>query len=194
MDKDNILLPLKELASAAEEDIKLLINETGAEKINIVAWSRAGLAARIIAHDMPDKVASVTTVCTPHRGLRTADAGMGRLAVKCWRKLIKTELKAFELAVKSMSPDYMTAFNARYPDVDGVFFQSAACVMSPGDDKRLAAANNIISMLDGENDGVVSLYSALWGQYGRVYRGVSHLSVPQEIYDDLIKNLIRQGL
>ena len=194
MDKDNLLLPLKELASVAEEAIELFLNETGAQKVNIVAWSRAGLAARIIACDMPDKVASVTTVCTPHRGLRGTDGIMGKLVKKCWYKLVGTAPKAFELAVKTMSPLYMQGFNERYPNVEDIFYQSAACAMHPETDKRLSAANNILEITDGENDGVVSVYSALWGQYGRIYRGVSHLDAAEKDFPELIENLIQLGL
>ena len=42
----------------------------GAEKVNLIAHSKGGLDARyMIEHlDMADAVASLTTLCTPHRG------------------------------------------------------------------------------------------------------------------------------
>lgn len=189
LNSEEILLPLKELVSRAKEQIL----KTGAEKVNIIAWSRWGLAARILACEMPEKIASVSTVCTPHRGLRAAEGFMGRLAVKCWARLAG-KTKELDAAVKTMSPAFMREFNEKYPQVRGVFCQSAACAMKPGDDEKLASANNIISITDGENDGVVSLYSALWGQHGRVYRGVSHLGVTDEIYGDLIAVLMEYEL
>ena len=189
LNSEEILLPLKDLVSRAKEQIL----KTGAEKVNIIAWSRWGLAARVLACEMPEKIASVSTACTPHRGIRAVDGLMGRLAVKCWARLAG-KTKELDAAVKTMSPTRMREFNEKYPDVGGVFYQSAACAMKPGDDGGLAAANNIISITDGENDGVVSLYSALWGQRCKVYRGVSHLGVTDEIYGDLIAVLMEHEL
>lgn len=183
------LYSIGKLADMAREKLA----DVGNEKVNIIAWSRWGLAARVLACEMPDKIASVSTVCTPHRGIRAVDGLMGRLAIKCWARLAG-KTKALDAAVKTMLPTFMQEFNEKYPNVSGIFYQSAACAMMPGDDETLASANNIISITDGENDGVVSLYSALWGQHGRVYRGVSHLGVTDKIYGDLIAVLIEHEL
>ena len=50
--------------------IKRVMSETGAEKVNIIAHSKGGLDAKymITKLDMEDSVASLTTLCTPHRG------------------------------------------------------------------------------------------------------------------------------
>lgn len=191
--RENIVLSLRELADAAKADVKAALRETGAEKVNVIAWSRAGLAARIVAWEMPNKIASVTTVCTPHRGLRTPEKAMGKPAIKCWARMLGRG-PYFRLAVKTLSPDYMRVFNEMYPNAEGVFYQSCACAMTPADDEKLASANSIISIFDGENDGVVSVYSALWGQRGIVRRGVSHLQAGREIYDELIDSLAENGL
>ena len=47
-----------------------VLKETGAEKVNIIAHSKGGLDSKyMITHlGMEDKVASLTTLCTPHRG------------------------------------------------------------------------------------------------------------------------------
>lgn len=191
LNTEEILLPLSELVQRARAKIL----ETSAEKVNIVAWSRWGLAARMLACEMPERIASVTTVCTPHRGLRTVEKRFGKPAVKCWGKLAAGKSGDIGNAVYELATENMREFNAKYPNSEGVFYQSCACAMqSAAEDKRLAAANNIISIYDGENDGVVSIYSALWGQYGIVRRGVSHLSVNSEIYDELIRSLAEHGL
>lgn len=41
---------------------------TGAEKLNLTGHSQGGLDSRYISHTMPDQVATVTTVSTPHSG------------------------------------------------------------------------------------------------------------------------------
>ncbi|MDO4815558.1 MAG: hypothetical protein Q4A83_03005 [Bacillota bacterium] len=191
LNTEEILLPLNELADRAKE----VVLKTGSEKVNIVAWSRWGLAARMLACEMPEKIASVTTVCTPHRGLRTVEKRFGRPAVKCWGKLAADAAGDIGSAVLELAPENMREFNEKFPDAEGVFYQSCACAMkSSAEDKRLAAANNIVSIYDGENDGVVSVYSALWGQHGIVCRGVSHLNVSEEIYERLTGILAEQGL
>lgn len=47
-----------------------VMEETGAEKVNIISHSKGGLDAKhMITHlDMEDSVASLTTLCTPHKG------------------------------------------------------------------------------------------------------------------------------
>ena len=47
-----------------------IMEETGAEKVNIIGHSKGGLDSKyMITHlDMEDRVASLTTLCTPHRG------------------------------------------------------------------------------------------------------------------------------
>jgi triacylglycerol lipase len=57
------------------ERIDQIIHETGAEKVNIIAHSKGGLDSRyaISSLHMGDKVASLTTISTPHHGSKTVD-------------------------------------------------------------------------------------------------------------------------
>lgn len=50
--------------------IDKVLKDTGAEKVNIIAHSKGGLDSKymITKLGMEDKVASLTTLCTPHRG------------------------------------------------------------------------------------------------------------------------------
>lgn len=50
--------------------IERVLVETGAEKVNIIAHSKGGLDSKYMITNlgMEDKVASLTTLCTPHRG------------------------------------------------------------------------------------------------------------------------------
>lgn len=50
--------------------IEKVLKDTGAEKVNIIAHSKGGLDSKymITKLGMEDKVASLTTLCTPHRG------------------------------------------------------------------------------------------------------------------------------
>ena len=47
-----------------------LMEETGAKKVNLIGYSKGGLDAKMMIEklDMAEAIASLTTVCTPHRG------------------------------------------------------------------------------------------------------------------------------
>lgn len=46
---------------------------TGAEKVNLIGHSQGGLDSRYVASVAPSKVASVTSVSSPHKGSKTTD-------------------------------------------------------------------------------------------------------------------------
>ena len=57
-------------AAQLKEEIRKIHEETGAEKVNIIAHSKGGLDAKYMIQqmDMAKRVASLTTLCTPHKG------------------------------------------------------------------------------------------------------------------------------
>lgn len=61
---------VKTNAVQLRDEIEAILRETGAEKVNIIAHSKGGLDAKhmILELGMAPKVASLTTLCTPHRG------------------------------------------------------------------------------------------------------------------------------
>jgi triacylglycerol lipase len=136
------------------------------------------------------QIASLTTLATPHRGSRTLDrlfrAARGAFsaaafAVDNWIRLVGDKKPDFMKLCEGMTTEAMARFNAANPDVPGVFYQSFACVMKhPFSDLNLSTANFILNRLEGPNDGLVSVESALWGPNAHVlrargFRGLSHL-------------------
>jgi triacylglycerol lipase len=182
------------IASNAEDirnTILAVLDETGAEKVNIIAHSKGGLDARyaISRLNMADKVASLTTISTPHRGCRFVDRAC-RLPEGLYRGVAKLFDNTFR-RLGDKGPDFYTAtrqfatadseaFNLNTPDVPGVYYQSYMTKMkSAVSDPMLALPWIMIKSLDGDNDGLVSIDSAVWGEFRGVLssgsrRGISH--------------------
>ena len=215
-------------AKTVRARIRQILEETGAEKVNIIAHSKGGLEARMAASSlgMGGYIASITTVGTPHRGSKTIDRllkapgslfNMASFAVNNWIGLIGDTKPDFYAVCRDFSTEYAQAFNRDNPDVPGVYYQSFAGVMrSPLSDINLSTANFIVGMIEGPNDGLVSVESAKWGENftllnGCAGRGVSHydeidfrrapLSRKQgegvadicEVYRGIVKGLAERG-
>ena len=182
---------VEENAKTVKARIRQILDETGAEKVNIIAHSKGGLEARMAASSlgMGGQIASITTIGTPHRGSKTIDRllkapdslfNIAAFAVDNWIGLIGDTKPDFIAVCRDFSTAWAEQFNRENPDVPGVFYQSFAGVMrSPLSDIHLSTANGIVKLIEGENDGLVTVASARWGEkftllMGRTGRGVSH--------------------
>ena len=179
-------------AEAIAARIDAIMRETGAEKVNLIAHSKGGLDARmaISSNGCGGKVASLTTIATPHHGSRTLDRlfrlprsfwSLAAFAVDNWIRLVGDKKPDFLKLCEGFTTENMRRFNDENPDVPGVYYQSFGCVMShPFSDINLSTANYVLNRLEGPNDGLVSLESARWGEhfhtlYANGFRGISHL-------------------
>ena len=166
--------------------------ETGAEKVNLIAHSKGGLEARMAASSLGagDRIASVTTIATPHHGSKTIDRllaapkalfSAAAFAVNNWIRVVGDKRPDFLAVCRGFTTGSAAAFNRENPDVPGIFYQSYACVMSrPLSDINLSTANFAVNRLEGPNDGLVTVESASWGENCHVLRangrrGISHL-------------------
>ena len=63
----------RENAKMLVQRIEELCRQTGSEKLNLIAHSKGGLEARMAASSLGagDRIASITTIATPHHGSRT---------------------------------------------------------------------------------------------------------------------------
>jgi triacylglycerol lipase len=149
------------------EQLRDLICHWTSEPINLIAHSMGGLDARyLITHlGMADRVASLTTISTPHHG--TAVADWFCLNFRQRVPLLLT-LEAFGINVdgfRDCRTDACRAFNERTPDAPGVrYFSYTAAVPSSRISPLLRRAWNILTPLEGANDGLVSVRSAAWGE------------------------------
>ena len=189
--KHNSAAAVADSAKELEKRILDIVRETGCEKVNVIAHSKGGLEARMAASSlgMGNSIASITTIGTPHRGSKTIDKllkapdslfNIASFAVDNWIGLIGDTKPDFYAVCKDFSTEYAERFNRENPDVPGVYYQSYAGVMkTPLSDINLSTANVIVRLIEGDNDGLVSVESAKWGDSftlltGRTNRGVSH--------------------
>ena len=137
-----------------------------------------------------DKIASITTIGSPHRGSKTfsiflkaprAFFSIAAFAVNNWIRIIGDRNPDFQRVCEEFDVSHMERFNAANPDAQGVFYQSVAGVMKrPFSDINLSTANFVLNRIEGPNDGLVSVSSAEWGERcllieGNTRRGISHL-------------------
>ena len=182
---------IEDNARSIKARIRQILEATDSEKVNIIAHSKGGLEARMVASSlgMAGQIASITTIGTPHRGSKTIDRllkapdslfNLASFAVDNWIGLIGDTKPNFYAVCKDFSTEYAEAFNRENPDAPGVYYQSFAGVMkTPLSDIHLSTANTVVQWLEGENDGLVSVESAKWGDdftllTGLTNRGVSH--------------------
>lgn len=153
--------------AARAEQLRDLIRQWTNEPVNLIAHSMGGLDARqVVSHlGMADRVASLTTIATPHRG--TAVADWFCLNFRQRVPLLLT-LEAFGINVdgfRDCRTDACKTFNELTPDAHGVrYFSYTASVPSSRVSPLLRRAWNILTPAEGANDGLVSVRSAVWGE------------------------------
>jgi triacylglycerol lipase len=199
-----------------------ILAREGAEKVNIIAHSRGGLEARYVisALGMDAAVASLTTMSTPHRGVRVMNIALGAPAgiyhfvsagVNRWCRFLGDREPDFFTSSRQLSARFCAGFNRKYPDRDGVYYQSYAAKLryflgDPG----YFLTWVLVKIYDGDNDGLCPVESAKWGNYRgmittRGFFGISHggildlyrlpykgVDVP-ELYVGIVKDLAGRG-
>ena len=179
-------------AEALVRRIDAICAETGCGKVNLIAHSKGGLDARMAASSLGagDRIASVSTIGTPHHGSKTLDRVLraprqlfdaAAPIVNSWARLTGDRRPDFLRVSRLFSTKSMAEFNRANPDCPGIYYQSFGFAMRhPFSDVMLCVSNLVIGRIEGENDGLVSVESAAWGENHQVLRldgfwGVSHL-------------------
>ena len=128
-------------AAQLKKTIEAVLRQTGAEKVNIIAHSKGGLEARylISTMGMAGKVASLTTISTPHNGSVTVDRLMdivpqplvklGCGVTDLWFRILGDRSPDTYSAVNSFKTNSADIFNIKNPDSPEVYYQSCAFAM-----------------------------------------------------------------
>jgi triacylglycerol lipase len=170
-----------------------ILKATGAAKVHIIAHSMGGLDARamIARLGMADKVASLTTIGTPHHGSCFADVklkGGGQELVEKISNVIDFR------GLEDLTRDACKRFNDEVRDAEasnGVYYQTYSA--SEGRDATLIFLQpswDIIKKEEGDNDGLVSLTSQAWQPEVVSSDGKSRKKIVQKRFADSSGNLI----
>jgi triacylglycerol lipase len=155
---------------AADLRTYLEAGDLAGRSVHLLAHSMGGLDSRYLISQlgMGDRVMSLTTIGTPHRGTPFADRGVGAL-----RPLIDGLLQQgidirgfFDLTTAKAAE-----FNARTPDVPGVRYFSVAGQFEPTLVDLLRLPHDlIVEDGGGPNDGLVPVASASYARFLGVWR------------------------
>ncbi|MDE6504499.1 MAG: hypothetical protein K2L42_01360 [Clostridia bacterium] len=183
--------------------ITRILIKHGAEKVNIIAHSKGGLDAKYMIKflGMEQRVASLTTLCTPHKGAQLASLILRLpLAVKkfiafwvdlCYR--IFGDKHPDSLAVCNQLKAYNSNENTSGFS-DNVYCQSYSTAMERGRDDLIMSVPFMITkrLESAKSDGLVSEESSKFGEYkGAAADGsISH----SEIVDFMVKKKKRSRI
>jgi triacylglycerol lipase len=165
--------PVDQRAEALRSAVAEILRDSGASKVNIIAHSMGGLDTRhMLFNDrftgkIHQRIASLTTLSTPHWGSPFADWGVRNLGgVISLAGALGLDIEAF----KDLTVAECTRFNRNQAVMDferacdtAVRFQTYACrqdfisIFGP-----LKLSFYYIEKEEGDNDGLVSVQSARW--------------------------------
>lgn len=181
--------------SAAELKSRIteILAETEAKKLNIIAHSKGGLDCRyaISKLGISDKVASLTTINTPHNGCLFADYLLSKIPSSTKNKVANTynsTLKKFGepnpdflAAVNDLTDSACKQLNTKISTPQGVYCQSVGSVLTKATSGKfpLNLSYHLVKHFSGENDGLVDERSFEWGENYILLRptekrGISH--------------------
>jgi triacylglycerol lipase len=137
-------------------------------RVVVVAHSMGGLDARYMINRlrMADRVAALLTISTPHRGSPYADWCLQHLGRRLGGLQLMSFLRLDVQAVSDLTTAACARFNEDVPDLPSVSYFS----ISAARPWRLVPpffihSHQLISHVEGDNDGLVSVSSATWGRH-----------------------------
>ena len=167
-----------------------VLAETGAARVHLIAHSMGGLDARHLISSLGwhDRVATLTTVATPHHGASIAEMALDppiplaadalrsrAAAVFDWAGSGVLDGGAADVlaALTELTREHVTTvFNPATPDHPDVVYRSYAGTAGRGTDVPIAAVlrlqNALIHAREGANDGIVGTDSARWRGFAGV--------------------------
>lgn len=166
------LTPTGGVEARAKQLKDFLLQHSPGEPVHLIAHSLGGLDARymISCLDMAAYVLTLTTLGTPHRGTSFADWGIHRL-----ERLIKPLLDSIGMpyqAFYDLTRANCARFNEKVLDATNVrYFSVGGKHTSHFLHLEWMLPHRIVTRHEGDNDGVVSLHSAKYGEHFEEWEG-----------------------
>jgi len=205
-------------AQMLKATIETVLLATSSEKVNIIAHSKGGLDSRYLIwkYNFGDKVASLTTISTPHHGAEIADliykqekfhSDTNKMALAIFGELYGDTNPDMYNVNYQLTTEKMKEFNEMVIKDDRVYYQSMYTTMNNlFDDPLFRYSHWYIKKINGANDGIVSENSAKWGDnVKKIGSGISHaeildvkrrrisgIDIP-DIYLDIVRDLGERG-
>lgn len=164
-------------AAQLKEEIKTILEKESCDKVNLIAHSKGGLDARYMISqlDMAGKVASLTTLSTPHHGsglsakLLQMPAFFAKTIAFCsntFYKLLGDKQPDILRLGQELTAEAMEDFNASVPNAPTVYYQSFSST-APHKKAFLRFIPYQISRYceQDDTDGMVAVKSSQWGNY-----------------------------
>lgn len=215
-------------ARSLAETVDEVLDLYNSEKVNIIAHSKGGLDSRYLVSslDYACKVASLTTIATPHLGSEIVDLIIDSRTFynrtiynPAAKKIIRLVTWIYGdrspepyAIIDELSTQRMTIFNHNNPNHPDIYYSSYLSLLrGPFDDISYFHTYSYLIKNVGENDGLISLQSARWGEdftliEGKKKGGISHseitdlkrkkisgVDIPGE-YLKIVKKLAEKGL
>ena len=164
-------------AAQLKQEIEEILRKENCDKVNIIAHSKGGVDSRYMISrlDMADRVASLTTLSTPHHGsgLSARLLNMPRFMAKTiaffadtFYKILGDKQPNILLLGQELTGDAMERFNEAVPNMPAVYYQSFSST-APGKKAFLRFIPYQISRYceQDDTDGMVAVKSSQWGNY-----------------------------
>ena len=176
-------------AGAWKTQVLQILAVTGKAKVNVIGHSDGCLYTRYAISNLglSSKVQSHTSIAGPHRGSCIADMIMGLLNATGLTSMADDVLNwVMSFVMGDVNPDSATngyeltrpymnnTFNPNVPNMSGVYYQSWAYKVTSVIGAGLLTITWLAMLpVEGDNDVLVSVNSAKWGNFrGTIYGGV----------------------
>ncbi|MBR5448259.1 MAG: alpha/beta fold hydrolase [Clostridia bacterium] len=179
--------------------IKYITDDLGYGKVNIIAHSKGGLDCRyaIAEYGIGDRVASLVTINTPHKGCAYADYLLSKIPMKVQNKVANTynsvlkrlgdDSPDFLAAMRDLTESRVLEITSSFGDEHGI---DGICCISIGSKINsrshakmpMSLTHGFVKKHEGDNDGLVSTHSFEWSDDYRFIknnslRGISHADI-----------------
>jgi triacylglycerol lipase len=160
---------------------------TGASKVNVIGHSDGCLYTRYAISNLglASKVASHTSMAGPHRGSVLADMIMGIGDATKLTNVVAPMISGVISLINGgdsedaaangyelTRPYMIDVFNPNTPDMSGIYYQSyTGKVTNALGGGLMLATWALMKPYEGDNDGMVSVTSAKWGNFRGVFDG-----------------------